>query len=175
MLHRIPRPQEGEYAPYTIAYISEVPDDGGDVLGHLKNNYSIIRKHIESLPADKLTTPHEAGEWTVQEILVHMTDTERVFAYRALRIARGDTTPLPGFEQDDYVPPSKANDRNLTDILEEYRAVREATLTLLASLDDSVLMNSTLTSGNPTTLRALIYIIAGHELHHLVSIKENYG
>lgn len=174
MLSSIARPQEGEYNPYTIAYIKLVPDDG-DVIGHLKNNYSIIRKHIESFPADQLTTPHEAGEWTIQEILVHMLDTERVFAYRALRIARGDTTPLPGFEQDDYVAPSKANERTLESILEEYQAVRDATITLFESFDDDMLINSTLTSGVETTLRALMYIIAGHELHHLCSIKENYG
>lgn len=174
MLSSIARPQEGEYNPYTIAYIKLVPADG-DVIGHLKKNYNIIRKHIEAFSADKLTTPHEAGEWTIHEILVHVLDAERVFAYRALRIARGDTTPLPGFEQDDYVAPSKANARDIKSILEEYRAVRDATTTLFESFDDDILMNSTLTSGAKTTLRAIMYITAGHELHHLYSIKENYG
>ena len=170
----IPKPLEGEYAPYTITYISQVPDDG-QVLKHLANNFSRVKTLVESLDADKLTTPHEAGEWTVQEVLVHMIDTERVFAYRALRIGRGDTTPVPGFEQDDYVAPSKANERTLASILEEYEAVRQATLTLYNSFDESLLTNSTLTSGVSTSLRALIHITAGHELHHLESIQENYG
>ena len=173
MLH-IPKPQDGEYAPYTIDYIKLVPDDGR-VLTHLLNNFLAMRQHVESLPSDKLTKPHQDGEWTVHEILVHVIDTERVFAYRALRIARGDTTPLPGFEQDDYVPVSKANDRSLDDILDEYHAVRRATVALFHTFDESYLTNTALTSENLTSLRALIYIVAGHELHHLESIKENYG
>jgi uncharacterized damage-inducible protein DinB len=170
----IPKPQEGEYTPYTIAYIDEVPDDG-QVISHLEKNINQMKTLVQSLVADTLTTPHEAGEWTVQEVLVHVIDAERVFAYRALRMARGDTTPLPGFEQDDYIAPSKANDRTLDSILEEYDSVRQATLTLLNSFDESILLNATLTSGHATSLRALIHILAGHELHHLASIKENYG
>jgi hypothetical protein len=104
-----------------------------------------------------------------------MIDTERIFAYRTLRIARGDTTALPGFEQDDYVTPSKANNRTLDDILTEYEAMRQATLTLFHSFDESVLTHTTLTSGVSTSVRALIHITAGHELHHLESIQENYG
>jgi len=170
----IPKPQEGEYTPYTIAYIGQVPDDG-QVLNHLANNFQRVKTLVQSFDADTLTTPHEAGEWTVQEVLVHMIDTERVFSYRALRIARGDTTPLPGFEQDDYVPPSKANDRTLDSILEEYEAVRQSTLTLFNSFDENMLLNATLTSNHKTTLRALIHITAGHELHHIESLQENYG
>jgi len=173
MLH-IPKPLEGEYTPYTIAYIGEVPD-GGQVLKHLSENIDQVKSLVQSFDADSLTTPHEAGEWTVQEVLVHMIDTERVFSYRALRMARGDTTPLPGFEQDDYVAPSKANERTLESILEEYDAVRQATLTLFNTFDESMLLNSTLTSGHTTSLRALIHIAAGHELHHLKSLQENYG
>lgn len=170
----IARPLEGEYAPYTIAYIGQVPDDG-HVLQHLDNNFNRVKTLVQSFNADKLTTPHQVGEWTVQDVLVHMMDTERIFAYRALRIARGDTTPLPGFEQDDYVPTSKANDRTLDSILAEYEAVRLATLTLYHSFDERVLTNTTLTSGVSTSVRALIYITTGHELHHLESMQENYG
>jgi len=173
MLH-IPKPEEGEYTPYTIAYIGEVPDDG-QVLKHLTDNIKQVKALVQSFDADTLTTPHKAGEWTVQEVLVHMIDTERVFAYRALRIARGDTTPLPGFEQNDYVPPSKANERKLQSILEEYDAVRQATLALFNTFDESILLNSTLTSGHTTSLRALMHITAGHEIHHLKSLQENYG
>lgn len=130
----IPKPLEGEYAPYTLEYISEVPDDG-QVLKHLEDNFKRVKTLVQSLDADKLITPHEAGEWTVQEVLVHMIDTERIFAYRALRMARGDTTSLLGFEQDDYVATSKANQRTLDDILAEYDTVRQATLTLFHSFE----------------------------------------
>lgn len=173
MLH-IPMPEVGEYAPYTIDYIKLVPDDRG-VLRHLENNYQRVRDYVESLSGEKLTTPHAQGEWTVQDILVHVIDSERVFAYRALRVARGDTTELPGFEQNDYVPTANANQRQLSSILDEYHAVRQASLTLFNSLDETLMTNATITSGNRTSLRALIYIIAGHELHHLDSMKENYG
>lgn len=169
----IPKPQEGEYAPYTLAYISLVPDEV-NVLELLEDNLELMKDLVYSLPDEKLTTPHAEGEWTVHEILVHIMDTERVFAYRALRVARGDKTPMPGFEQDDYVAPSRANERSLHSIFEEYTAIREATLTLLHSFHEDVYENMGTASNNPITVRALMYIIAGHEMHHLVSIRENY-
>jgi len=170
----IPKPEVGEYAPYTIDYIKLVPDDGL-VLEHLETNVTAISDHVRTLPADKLTTPHADDEWTVQDILVHLIDTERVFSYRALRIARGDTTELPGFYQVDYVNTAYANERTLDDILAEYVAVRHASLSLFRTFDEAMLINTTVASGKPTSVRALIYQIAGHELHHLESIKENYG
>jgi len=174
MLPKIAKPEVGEYAPYTIDYIKLVPDDN-NVLEHLETNLTVISDHIRTLPADKLTTPHADGEWTVQDILVHILDTERVFSYRALRIARGDTTELPGFYQVDYVNSAYANERSLDDILAEYVAVRQSTLSLIRSFDETVFLNTTIASGQPTSVRALVYQIAGHELHHLESIKENYG
>src|SRR5262245_7390101 len=99
----IQKPQPGESAPYTHDYIACVPDDDR-VLQHLVDDQDVLKKYLHGLPPEKRTTPHKAGEWTVQEVLGHIIDTERVFAYRALRIARNDTTELPGFEQDDYVP-----------------------------------------------------------------------
>lgn len=170
----IPKPEVGEYAPYTIEYISLVPDDN-NVLEHLETNVTEISDYVRTLSPEKLTTPHAEGEWTIQDILVHIIDTERVFSYRALRIARGDTTELPGFYQTDYAATANANTRTLDSILEEYVAVRHASLSLFRSLDESVLINTTVASSNPTSVRALIYQIAGHELHHLESIKENYG
>ncbi len=174
MMLPIAKPQAGEYAPYTIDYIKLVPNDG-KVIEHLMNNVTIISDFVRILPEEKLTTPHAEGEWTVQDILVHIIDTERVFSYRALRIARGDTTSLPGFEQDDYVANANANQRTLDGILAEYLTLRHATLSLIRNIDKSMLTHTTLASNNPTSVRALIYQIAGHELHHLESMQENYG
>ncbi|MCY4071160.1 MAG: DinB family protein [Chloroflexi bacterium] len=170
----IPKPKKGEHAPYTIDYIGLLPDDG-QVLKHLPINCERMLRLVRSLPTDRLTKPHADGEWTVQDILVHVIDTERVFAYRALRIGRGDTTALPSFPHEDYVPSARANQRPLDDILAEYCAVRQATLSLLDSFDEAALTFATRCNDEMTSLRALVYIIAGHELHHLHSIQQNYG
>jgi uncharacterized damage-inducible protein DinB len=130
---------------------------------------------IRAFPAAKLSEPWQAGEWTIKEIVVHIIDTERVFAYRALRFARNDQTALPGFEQTDYVPYTGANERQIEDILAEYRAVRAATISLFDSLSDAALTRGGSASGYPVTVRSLAYQIVGHELHHIESIKENYG
>lgn len=170
----ISKPQPGQYAPYMIAYIDTVPNDGL-LLQHLRDDQTLITDHLRALPESMLATPHAPGEWTVKEILSHIIDTERIFAYRALRIARHDFTELPGFEQDDYMPYTGANNRSLDDMLEEYASVRAATLTLLHSFDDAAWERIGSASKNALSVRAAGYIIAGHELYHLNSIKENYG
>ena len=128
----IPKPTVGEYAPYTIMYIDLLPDDGL-VLKHLQDNPENTIRFIRSFPPEKLTTRCAQGEWTINEILVHIIDDERIYCYRALRYARNDSTELPGFEQDDYVPFSNANDRDIESIIEEFVSVRQATLTLFGS------------------------------------------
>ena len=170
---KIPKPKEGEYAPYAIMYISLLPDDGS-VLMHMKNNYTVVNNFIHSLPESKLMYRYAEGKWTIKETLVHIMDTERIFAYRALRFARNDTTALPGYEQNDYVPYSRANERSLTDIFQEYGAVREATLTLFESFNEEEFLRKGIANGNPASVRALAYQIAGHELHHMKIIKERY-
>jgi uncharacterized damage-inducible protein DinB len=169
----IPKPSEGEYAPYAIMYIGLLPDDGL-VLNHLQDNLQRVKDVVYALPAEKLTSRFAENEWTVKEILVHIVDDERIYAYRALRFARGDKTELPGFEQDDYVPFSNANERTLANIFEEYEAVRMATITLFKNLDDAALQRSGIANGNIMSVRAAAYHIAGHELHHLNSILEIY-
>jgi len=170
---KIPKPKEGEYAPYTIMYMSLLPDDGS-VLVHMKDNYTVMKNFILSLPESKLMYRYAVGKWTIKETLVHITDTERIFAYRALRFARNDTTALPGYEQNDYVPYSRANERSLTDIFQEYGAVREATLSLFESFNEEDLLRKGIANGNPASVRALAYQIAGHEMHHMKIIKERY-
>ena len=169
----IPKPMAGEYEPYTIMYIGLLPDDGL-ILGHLRDNLENTVRFIRLLPKEKLTTRHAEGEWTIKEILVHIIDDERIYCYRALRFARNDKTELPGFEQEEYVPYSGANRRELEAIIEEFISVRKATITFFESLDEDALIRKGVGSGNIMSVRAAAYHIAGHELHHINSIKENY-
>ncbi|MDH3652238.1 MAG: DinB family protein, partial [Saprospiraceae bacterium] len=112
--------------------------------------------------------------WTVKELLLHMIDTERIFAYRALRIARSDLTPMAGFDQDDYVPYSNANERSSTSIVSEYSAVRQATIQLFKNFTDAMYAKCGTASERPFTPLALGFIIAGHEIHHLRILMEKY-
>jgi uncharacterized damage-inducible protein DinB len=170
---RIPKPEEGEYAPYAIMYIGLLPDDGL-VLKHLQDNLKVVKDFILTFPEERLAYRWAEGEWTIKEILGHIIDDERIYCYRALRFARNDTTELPGFEQDDYVTYSGANERTLEDILEEYTAVRHATVTFFNSLQAEALTRAGVANGQLMSVRAAAYHIAGHELHHLNSIRENY-
>lgn len=172
-MQKIPKPAQGEYAPYAITYINLVPPDGL-VLSHLQENLSSTPEFIQSFAPEKLMLPWKAGEWTIKEILLHVIDTERIFSYRALRFARNDATALAGFEQDDYMPYSGANVRSGTDILEEYAAVRRATLALFNSLSGEALARTGVVGGNQVSVRALAWMITGHEIHHINSIRENY-
>jgi uncharacterized damage-inducible protein DinB len=173
-MQKIRKPVEGEFAPYAITYIDLVPLDGL-VLKHLQDNMESMPEFIRAFPSKKLTQPWKEGEWTIQEILVHILDTERIFCYRALRFARNDPTGLAGFEQDDYVPYSGANQRDIGTILEEYTAVRQATLTFFNNLDKDALARTGLVGGNRVSVRALAWMITGHEIHHMNSIRENYS
>jgi uncharacterized damage-inducible protein DinB len=172
-MNLIPKPQPGEYAPYAITYIAVVPDDG-QVLTHLRDNLEATRAFIRTFSEEKLSTPHELGEWTIKEILVHVSDTERIFAYRALRFARQDSTPLSSFDQNAYVPASCATTRKIDAILEEYAAVRMATMTLFESFEEEVYARTGIASESRVSVRALAHIIAGHEQHHIDSIRANY-
>ncbi|HVU66811.1 MAG TPA: DinB family protein [Ktedonobacteraceae bacterium] len=169
----IQKPLAGEYAPYAIMYIDLVPDDGL-LLQHLQDNLEALERLVAGLSDAQLSTPCAAGEWTIKEILVHIIDTERMFAYRALRFARNDATALASFEQDDYVANSGANARGIDDILAELRAVRAASIALFNSLSEEAWTRSGLASGHRLSVRAAAYQVAGHEQHHVKSIKENY-
>ena len=170
----VAKPSHDEHVPYVKMYINLVPDDG-QVLRHLSEGVDQMQNLVTRFSGEELITPWAEGEWTIKEILVHIIDDERIYAYRALRYARGDKTELPGFEQDDYVPESFANERSLESIFAEYQAVREATIQLFASFGDDVWSRSGIGSNNYMTVRTAIYHIAGHELHHMKSIEENYG
>jgi len=169
----ISKPLSGEYPPYASMYIDLLPDDGL-VLQHLEENLKKMQYFILSLSENKLDFRYAIDKWTIREMLVHIIDDERIYSYRALRFARNDKTELPGFEQDDYTVYSKANNRTIESILEEYESVRRSTLSLFKNLPEEAFLRSGTANNNPVTVRALIYHIAGHELHHMNIIKRNY-
>lgn len=170
---KINKPNAGEYADYAIKYINLVPDDGF-LLRHLADNMKSTIEFVLSLPAAKLDYVYAPGKWTIKEIFVHISDAERIFAYRALCIARGEQTDLPGFEENDYAANSLAEKREGKEILREFAAVRNATLALFAGFDETVFAKTGTVNHTPTSVRAIAYGIAGHELHHLNVIKERY-
>jgi hypothetical protein len=172
-MQKIQKPAAGEYKDYSAAYISKVPDDGM-VLQYLQTDFETIRTLVIDLPEEKLLSAYAPGKWTLKEILVHMMDTERIFAYRALRIARNDKTDLPGFEQDEYTPYLYANERSIANIMEEYGLQRKSTVALFSNFDESAFTRTGFANGAPLSVRAALYIIAGHELHHLQIIREKY-
>lgn len=168
----IPRPQPGEYAPYYERYIALVP--GGDILATLdaqRRQTLLLLSGREEIEGDFRYAPEK---WTAKQVLGHVCDTERVFAYRALRIARGDQTPMEGFEQDDYVRNGPFAVVPLAEVIEDYIAVRRATLTLLRNLEEQAWTRRGMANKNEVTVRGLAYIIAGHELHHRRILEEKY-
>jgi uncharacterized damage-inducible protein DinB len=172
-MQSIEKPKDGEFPPYANMYIQLLPDDGL-LLKHLKNNFIATKQLILPLPEDKLHYRYAENKWTIKEILVHIIDDERIFAYRALRFARNDKTELPGFDQDDYVLYSRAGGRSMENIFEEYEAVRDSTIALFNGLPDEAFLRMGTANNNKATVRALAYHIAGHELHHINIIKEKY-
>ena len=172
-MRKIEKPEEGEYAPYAIIYIGLLPDDGL-VLKHLRDNLEATKSFILSLPEERLTHRYAEGKWTIKEIVAHISDDERIYAYRALRFARNDRTELPGFEQDDYALHSGANERGVKDLLDELTTVRQATLSLFEGLDGAALTRAGVADGKVMSVRAAAYHIAGHELRHVNIIRERY-
>jgi hypothetical protein len=169
----IEKPKEGEYPPYAIIYLDQVPDDG-DLIGCLENNAGVIKELFLSLGEDQVNYRYAPGKWTPKDILAHIIDDERVFAYRALRFARNDRTPLPGVDQDRDAENAGANGRHITDLVDEYAKVRSATVALFNSFGDDVFKRKGEASGYTVSVAALGYLIAGHELHHVKIIRERY-
>ena len=168
----IARPQPDEYAPYYERYISLVQND--DVLNALDQQRRETMLLLSCRDDDEGDYRYAPEKWSAKEVLGHVCDTERVFAYRALRISRADATPLEGFEQDDYVRNGPFAHRPMADLVEDFIAVRRATLSLLRNLDEAAWMRRGTANKNEVSVRALAYIIAGHELHHRRILEEKY-
>jgi hypothetical protein len=168
----IARPEPGEFAPYYERYISLVSET--DVLGTLDAQRRQTLLLLSGRDDSDGEYRYAPGKWSAKEVLGHMCDTERVFAYRALRIARGDQTPLAGFEQDDYVKNGPFAKAPMEEIIEDYIAVRRASITLFRNLDEAAWVRRGVANNNEVSVRALAYIIAGHELHHRRILEEKY-
>jgi len=162
----------GEYNSYYKSYINNASSI--NIIEGLTKNLDTVVAFYSSIPKEKHSYAYADGKWSVKDILIHIIDTERIFAYRALRIARQDRTALAGFEQDDYVLNANTSSRSLESILNEYKAVRQATIALYNSFDDGALKQIGEASGFPISVRALGYIITGHENHHNQVIKSHY-
>lgn len=168
----VPRPEAGEYAPYYDRYISLVP--GTDIMETLESQRRQTLALLSGRDDSDGDFRYTADKWSMKEVLGHVCDTERIFAYRALRIARADRTPIEGFEQDDYVRNGPFANRPLAELIEDYIAVRRATLTLFRNLDEQAWLRRGTANKNEVSVRALAYLIAGHELHHMRILEEKY-
>lgn len=167
------RPNAEEYAPYYETYVSKVVGD--NFLEQLKSLKTQTIELLQNLSPEKWNFRYAPDKWTIKEVMIHIMDTERIFTYRALRVSRGDQTPLPGFEQNGYVPFYHAEERSAESIIGEYEAVRNATLHLFQNFSEADMKRTGTASGAPVTPLSLGFITLGHELHHLQILKERYG
>jgi uncharacterized damage-inducible protein DinB len=168
----IPRPDSDEYAPYYGTYINEVT--GADALPALIAQRTSTATFLAGIPETKAGYRYAPGKWSLREVIGHLSDSERIFAYRLLRFARGDETPLASFDENAYVPAGEFERRSLADVAREFAAVRDATLALMSGLDEAMLARRGVASGKIMSARAMAWVIAGHETHHLRVVRERY-
>lgn len=156
------------YQPYIDACGSKV------LVEELIDNLEKSLKLFNSIATDKQEYSYDVGKWTIKELLQHLIDSERIFSYRALRIARGDKTNIPGYEHNDYVPVSKANNRIYSDLIDEFNLVRLSSIALFKSFNDNMLLNKGTANNDSISVRAIGFIMVGHYNHHIKVIKERY-
>jgi uncharacterized damage-inducible protein DinB len=166
------RPQTDEYAAFYGKYVEKVPD--GNIVALLATQVDDTLALLRELTDAQARSAYAPGKWSIKEVVGHIADAERVFAYRALRIARGDTTPLPGFDENMYTPAGSFNDRPLASLLAEFMAVRGATVALLAGLPQEAWTRTGTASNASVSVRGVAWITAGHELHHRQILAQRY-
>jgi DinB superfamily len=167
------RPKKDEYAPFHATYIHVLPPRG-TVQSLLKSTWKETKALIGSLTEDQGNYAYEAGKWTIKQLLIHLIDSERVFAFRALWFMRGDRAPLPGFNQDFWMEYTDVSNRTLKDLMKEFQLVREHTLLLLKQCTEAQSIQTGTASAHKFSVRAQFHIIVGHHLHHLNVYKERY-
>jgi len=163
-----------EFKPYFAIYIEPAVARNLDIVPLLELGLKETGDFFKQIPADKELYAYAEHKWTIRELLLHLIDTERIFSYRALRIARNDKTNLPGFDENDFARHSKANKRTLPELIEEFKTVRQATLSLFKSFDTEDYVKTGMASNSEISLRAIGFILAGHVIHHERIIKERY-
>lgn len=161
-----------EYSDFYANYISKVANE--ELITGLESSLNSTLDFLDTIPEEKLEFSYDIGKWTVKDIIQHLIDTERVFAYRALRFARQDKTPLPGFEENNYALASNANKRSREALLIEYRTVRESTLSMFRGFSDDTLKLIGMASNSNMSVRAIGFVIIGHEKHHCDVIESRY-
>jgi uncharacterized damage-inducible protein DinB len=167
------RPDSSEYGSYFGNYIGNVPED--DVVAALASQRDETRKFLAAIPEERASYRYAAGKWSIREVVGHFTDAERVFAYRAMAIARGERQSLPGFDENLYVETAGFDSRTLRELADACLAVRNASLMLYGQLSAQAWDRSGLANNNPVSVRALAYITVGHERHHLRILRERYA
>ena len=167
------RPRSDEHADYYAQYIDRVPADR-PLVDVMREAPDALERLLSGLPAERETFAYAPGKWTCREVLGHVIDAERLFSYRVLHTARGDRAALPGMDQDEWAAASNSGERSVADLLDEFRGLRAANAALFASFDEETLSRRGTASGFEFTVRALIHIIAGHELHHRDVLRERY-
>ncbi|MBI3651013.1 MAG: DinB family protein [Acidobacteria bacterium] len=168
----IAKPLESEYAPYYGQYVALVPE--GKIVEILEQQLEASLALWQTIAAEQGGYRYAPDKWSIKELLGHLTDSERVFAFRVLRFGRNDAQPIEGFEQDDYIANADFDNQSLSALVKEFVAVRQATIYLLRHLPEAAWTRSGVASNNSVSVRALAYIIAGHELHHLNILRERY-
>jgi hypothetical protein len=166
------RPESTEFAPFYAGYISRVP--AGDIVEILRAQIAETSRFLRGIPDDRTTSGYAPGKWTIRDIVGHLSDTERVMCYRAMRFARADRTPVPGFDENVYVPPAQANDRPMADLVNELEAVRAASAAFFAGLPADAWRRVGIANNHEISVRALAAVVAGHERHHVAIIRERY-
>jgi hypothetical protein len=168
----IQRPEPNEYSTFAAGYVSLVPD--GDFFEILEAQTEVLFRELRAVSEEQSLYRYAPGKWSLRESFLHVSDSERIFTYRALRVARNDQTNLPGYEQDDYIGPSEADQRSWASIVDELESVRGATLQLFRNLPAAAWARMGNANGNPVSTRALGYITVGHAEHHLRLLRERY-
>lgn len=168
----MPKPSPATYPAYFKNYVDQVPNE--DLLTGFENQSAVIKEFLNSITEEKSNYAYDTGKWTIKELLQHMTDTERIFNYRALAIARGETASLPGFDENLYAQNSNANHRTWQNLVDEFLAVRSSTEFLYNSFTDEALATSGISNNNSVTVIALGFITLGHFYHHQKVLQERY-
>jgi hypothetical protein len=166
------RPDESEYDTYYQKYVALVPET--EIIGPLETQVGDLRSLVGGLPEERGTFAYDDGKWTIKEVLSHLIDGERIFAYRAFRIARGDKTPIEGFEQDGYIENSHANRRGFAELLDEFAQLREANLAFFKNLDTLDWVRVGTANSVEISVRSIAWIMAGHIRHHIDILKSRY-
>ncbi len=168
----MPKPSPSTYLSYFKRYIDQVPEE--DLVTAFKNQTAGLEKFLNNISEEKSNYAYAEGKWTIKELLQHITDTERIFNYRALCFARGETQGLPGFEENDYAANSYANNRQWADLVQEFLMVRKSTEMMYASFNEAVIDNAGKANNNPVTVSSLGFTTVGHYYHHKKVLEERY-